>query len=37
MLSDANPLMPYGCDMLAICGQSFSSTDPEEGNAFVEL
>lgn len=27
MLSDANPLTPYRYDKLAICGQSFSSTE----------
>lgn len=33
MLSDANPLMPYRCDMLAICGRSFSSNTPRSGEA----
>lgn len=29
MLNDANPLMPYRSDKLAICGQRVSNTDPE--------
>lgn len=37
MLSDANPLMPYRCDMLAICGQSFSSAHPEVESTFLLL
>lgn len=37
MLSDANPLMPYRCDMLAIWGRSFGSTRPEVGSTFSLL
>lgn len=37
MLSDANPLMPYRCDVPAICGRSFSSAQPEVGSTFLLL
>lgn len=33
MLSDANPLMPHRCDMLAIWGRSFGSTHAQKWEA----